>query len=152
MSTRSLIGAETESGAKMVYVHSDGYPDGHWGKVETLQRLVAKHGVSKVAATLLKTTSGWSSLSDSDREELPAMYQDGRFELVSGFGIRYTLDVIPGKESYTPQGNSEYDTESTTYKADAEYLYLICMDGKTLRWAENSGPWDQLEWHTEPLV
>lgn len=151
MSTRSLVGAETESGIKMVYVHSDGYPEGQWGKIATLQQLVAKHGVSKVVSTLLETTSGWSSFDGVPGVELSAGHADGRFELVPDFGIRYTLDVIPGMEAYTPQGNSEYDTEATSHEADAVYLYVISADGKTLRWAENNDRWDKLNWFEEAL-
>jgi hypothetical protein len=149
MSTRCLIGAETESGVKMVYVHSNGYPDGQWGKVQTLQRLVSQFGLGGVLSTLLETPSGWSSFDGSPGDELQAGHTDGRFELIPNFGVRYTL--TPTSDG-TVQGNTSYATpgELATYW-DIEYIYIITSDGK-LKWSPHSGDdWDALPWTYETL-
>ena len=144
MSTRSLVGAETESGTKLVYVHSDGYPDGYWGKVETLRRLVAQFGLDKVVGTLLQTPSGWSSFDGNPGETLNPGYADGRFELVPGFGVRFTDVEGQGNTKYaTPEDHNEY--------WDVEYVYVITADGK-LRWAPHGdGEWADQDWLTEDL-
>lgn len=152
MSTRGLVGAETESGIKAVYVHSDNYPDGQWGKIETLRRLVAAHGVSKVLATLLETPAGWSSFDGEPGDELSAGHTDGRFELVPGFGVRYTLDEIDmGGLGKMTQGNTEYDGPGSPINWDIEYVYVIAADGTTLRWAEGAEDWSKLVWNEVAL-
>ncbi len=152
MSTRSLIGAETENGIKMVYVHCDGYPDDYWGKVQTLQRLVAEHGLDRVVSTLLETPAGWSSF-DGNAEQLSQFERDGRFELVPGFGVRHTLTEVDLGGRTTVQGNKEYATPEDAHEYwDTEFVYVITADGK-LRWAPHwDAPWAELEWHDEELV
>lgn len=152
MSTRCLIGAETESGIRAVYCHSDGYPDNFYGKVETLRRLIAQHGLSKVVSTLLATPAGWSSFDGEPGDELSPGHTDGRFELVPGFGVRYTLDEIDmGGLGKTVQGNTEYAGPDKPLNWDVEYVYVIAADGKTLRWAPAAGVRKILQWNEVPL-
>lgn len=162
MSTRSLIGGDTDRGTIMVYVHSDGYPDGHWGKIETLRRLIAAHGIDRVMATLLQTTSGWSSFDGDTDDGLSKAYDDGRFELVPGFGVRYTLTEMeprwPGGQPYV-QGNTSYATPAD-FTGDADnwwdvaYIYVVSADGKQVRYCENDSrqAWDDKPWQTVSLL
>ena len=148
MSTRCLIGADTEVGTRLVYVHHDGYPRSRYGKLPTLARLVARDGLSRVVATLLSTPSGWSSFDGEPPAELPAFHADGRFELVPGYGVRYTLTPLDG---YV-QGDTEYTTPATAPDADFAYVYVLDTEGR-VRWAENSGAaWDDLGWQQMTLA
>jgi hypothetical protein len=142
MSTRSLIGAETDSGIRLVYVHSDGYPDGQWGKVQTLQRLIATHGIDRVVSTLLHTPAGWSSFDGNPTGEMYPTDPD-RFELVAGFGVRYIGE----------QGNEHYATPEDAHEYwDTEYVYVLNPQG-ILRWAAHwDTKWADLQWHEVVLV
>ena len=36
MSTRSILAFDTDKGVRGVYIHSDGYPEGQWGRMAQL--------------------------------------------------------------------------------------------------------------------
>lgn len=156
MGTRSLVGAETESGTKLVYVHWDGYPE---GRLPVLHEFIKRHGLDKTIATILETTSGWSSLDPDHEPELREFARTGQFEIVQGFGERYTLTPITlGDEEGYIQGNLEYATPENALKWDSEYVYVFTADRQSIKWAPtwtDGGQvltWDALDWQVEPII
>lgn len=130
MSTRCVIAAVTEVGVKGVYVHGDGYPDGSCGKLATLPKMIADHGLSKVVGTLLASPAGWYSFDGGDDD--------------------YGLDVVPGFGNRFTAGMTEYYTDAHQVDWDLQYVYLIHPDG-SIQWADkgvtqDDVPWSALEW------
>lgn len=111
MSTRSFVGTvNADKTFRARYVHSDGYPT---GVGETLAALIALHGVEETLRVVTEEHYGWSNLNayapditnvraDSEAAyDTPAfqaslfrgkyaIYGDGRFENIPGYGIAYT--------------------------------------------------------------
>jgi hypothetical protein len=112
--------------------------------------MVQQYGLGTVVGTLLQTTSGWSSFDGEPGSELPSMYSDGRFELVPGFGVRYTLDELDLYGQKTVQGNTEYDGPGMPISFDIDYVYVFTADGN-LKWAEGQESWDSLRWNRVEL-
>lgn len=133
MSTRSVVYGRTDSGIKGVYVHSDGYPE---ARLPVLAELIRRDGVDRAMSTLLEQTWGWSFLDSAPETQLPASKQDGRFELVPGYGVRYTVE---------DGGEPNYRDTSNEGRLDAVYVYVIEQDG-TVSYAENGALWDALDW------
>jgi hypothetical protein len=134
MSTRSVVYGRTESGIKGVYVHSDGHPE---TRLPVLAVLIRRDGVDRVMSTLLEQTWGWSFLdSDPEGMPLPASKQDGRFEVVPGYGVRYTEE---------DGGEPDYRDTSNEGRLDAVYVYVVEQDG-SISYAENGALWDALDW------
>jgi hypothetical protein len=145
MSTRCWIGAETESGIKAVFVHSDGYPGIEPAKVDscgvipTLRDLVATHGIDKVVSTLLETSHPWDTFSDWTPEPEWTWYFTERYKIVPGFGVRFNMDS-PGPQYFTP-------ARAITW--DVEYVYVIQADGKTVKWATKGVTKGNRAWRTQ---
>ena len=135
MSTRSVVYGRTDSGIKGVYVHSDGHPD---TRLPVLAELIRRDGVDRVMSTLLEQTWGWSFLdSDPEGAPLPDSKQDGRFEPVPGYGVRYTAE---------DGGEPHYRDTSSEGRLDAVYVYVVEQDG-SISYADNGGAlWDGLDW------
>lgn len=140
MSTRSIVAAEFEGQIKGVYVHSDGYPDGEWGKLATLSRLIERDGVVKVVRTIMGKPNGWSDLDpDQEKDQLSSGYGDGRFLAIPGYGVQYSAKRFPnmyGKDKPGMQADSEYRVPGD---GGEEYFYVIRADG-TIDWCEGDWP------------
>jgi hypothetical protein len=133
MSTRSVVYGRTDSGIKGVYVHSDGHPE---TRLPVLAELIRRDGVDRVMSTLLEQTWGWSFLDpDPEGAPLPDSKQDGRFELVPGYGVRYTAED-GGEPNYRGTSNDA---------PDVAYVYVVEQDG-SISYAENGALWDGLDW------
>lgn len=135
MSTRCLMGADTESGIKAVYVHSDGYADGEHGVINVLRGLVATHGLNRVVSTLLRKDSPWDMFADWTPRPEYTWYFTDQYEIVPGFGVRF--DVA-----------GRYFTTSDRIPWDIEYVYVIQTDG-TLRWAHKGVTKGDRTWRTQ---
>lgn len=131
MSTRSFTGeVDAEGQFKGRYVHSDGYPS-HMGA--TLAALVEREGVKGVLQRVTRDYYGWSTLSettpdikgvraDSSAEwgspgrqaalfrGKYAIYGDGRFENVPGWGIAYTTKQDQSSAEDWIEGGINFDT------------------------------------------
>lgn len=141
MSTNAIIAAEFEDGVKGVYLHSDGYPEGQFGVLNQLTIKIERDGVDKVIRKLLGKPSGWSCIfNDEDiSDNLRAMYSDGRFLFVSGYGIQYSRRVIRGMK----------DSDGGPYRqGDEDYVrpgigwgpwYVIQRDGQ-IAWTQGDWP------------
>lgn len=143
MSTRCWIGAETESGIKAVYVHSDGYPGvapgnpDPCGVVPVLRELVATHGLDKVVATLLQSPNPWDTFSDWTPKPEYTWYFTGDYDIIPGFGVRMN-----------PSTEWHYFTTEDRIAWDVEYVYVIQLDG-TLRWAVKGVTKGDRTWRTQ---
>jgi hypothetical protein len=142
MSTRSIVYGHTESGIKGVYVHFDGYPE---GRLPVLAKLIQRDGVDRVMSTILAQTWGWSSLDANPvPPELPPYMGDGRFELVTGYGVRYTKD---------DGGEPDYrDTSQQARDIFIEYVYVVEQDGSISYATNQDVPWDDLAWESTALA
>jgi hypothetical protein len=139
MSTRSILAFETEKGIRGVYVHCDGYPEGEWGRLNQFSQLVARDGISKVAATVL-AHSHWSHLLVSNA------YVEGHpppsHEIpLDGYGAYF--EHVDRDRYFTPDQLKEW--------WDSEYVYLVNPLGE-IRWADigvghDDLTWDSLEWN-----
>jgi hypothetical protein len=147
MSTRSIVAAEFEDGSiKGVYVHSDGYPEGQWGKLNVLSTLIKRDGVDKVIRRIMGKPNGWSSLDpDQTREFSYDSYKDGRFLAVPGYGVQFSARKMNfcGRKDYR-QADTEYRVPGD---GGEEYFYLIRRDG-TIDWCE--GDWPAPVKHFDP--
>ena len=87
MSTRSCVARRTaDNGWEGRYVHFDGYPE---ARVPVLLDLIYRKGVERVRNVVIDwNPRGWSCLT-GEREELDWFQQDGRFGVVSDYGIAY---------------------------------------------------------------
>lgn len=139
MSTRSIVAAEFgEADIRGVYVHSDGYPDGKWGKLNVLSTLITRDGVEKVIKKILGKPNGWSNLDpDQERDSLTPGYQDGRFLTVPGYGVQYSIRKMNlfGRKDYR-QGDMEYRRPGD---GGEEFFYIINRNG-TISWCEGDWP------------
>ena len=85
MSTRSCVARRTaDNGWEGRYVHFDGYPE---ARVPVLLDLIYRKGVDRVRNVVIDwNTKGWSCLT-GEHETLNEYQQDGRFGVVSDYGI-----------------------------------------------------------------
>lgn len=120
MGTRSAVGTLNEAGEfKGRYIHWDGYPG---GVGDDLAQLVERDGAEKVLKVLTEDHYGWSNLDLSGDIKLSPGYDDGRFEVVEGYGIAYT----------TFQDQSGPDEWVNGPDVMIEYTYAINEDGSIL--------------------
>jgi hypothetical protein len=128
MSTRSCVARRTaENGWEGRYVHFDGYPE---ARVPVLLDLIYRKGVERVRNVVIDwNPQGWSVLS-GERETLNEWQQDGRFAVVSDYGIAYRdSDPLTISSNDIPDCFIEYvyilDDESMTvleYK-DGQHVF-----------------------------
>ena len=122
MSTRSLIGMETEDGIKSIYCHYDGYPLGvgyrlkhHWQDREQVAELLALGDILSLGLTI-------GEKHDCDRD----------WELANKNGWTRVYHRDRGEECVTVCPESYPDRE--VFLADAkdrwtEWIYLLTSDG-----------------------
>lgn len=137
MGTRSVVAAEFPDGIKGVYVHSDGYPEGPSGMLNTLGALIARDSVDKVITKIVGKPNGWSSLDQNQtRENLNQMYKDGRFLAIPGYGVQFSAKLVK-------IGGKPYRQALTEYRKPGDggeaYFYLIKRDG-SIDWVEGDWP------------
>jgi len=128
MSTRSCVARRTaDNGWEGRYVHFDGYPE---ARVPVLLDLIYRKGVDRVRNVVIDwNPQGWSVLS-GERETLNEWQQDGRFAVVSDYGIAYRdRDPLTISSNDIPDCFIEYvyilDDESMTvleYK-DGQHVF-----------------------------
>lgn len=140
MSTRSILAFETEMGVRGVYVHTDGYPEGEWGRLNQLSILIARDGVSKVATTVLEH-SHWSCLF-AEQVTKPE-YSPEHETLVVGYGMYFEHDA--GDRYFTPDQLQDW--------WDSEYVYLVNPEGE-VKWValgvgHDDLTWESLQWRTD---
>lgn len=133
MATRSVVGTYTDGGKhwRGRYVHWDGYPE---GRLPVLSAMIDRDGALKTLQTIMRYR-GWSNL-DPDMawdHQLERGYDDGRFEVVAGYGIAYT----------EKQGvENRYETDRNV-NSGCEYAYIIdlverCIDVYEYVWDEKA--------------
>lgn len=138
MSTRSIAAVETEAGIVGVYVHSDGYPEGKWGRLATYRDLIDRDGAAKVCETLL-THSHWSYVFMED-----------------GGTVRPDELGVPGYGAVLESNNERFTPDQLDEWWDSEYVYVIHPETGHIRWAAlgvrhprgggSTAAWDALVW------
>jgi hypothetical protein len=141
MSTRSLVGGLTDSGTYVVYVHSDGYPE---GRLPVLEAIIKRDGPAKALVNILSARAGGWSYLEEDTPPTAKDHLDGRGRVVEGYGLQYN-DAPEATPLRFPE---EYDVQTWI-----EYVYLIPEVGP-IRYAaaDRSTPpeeWDWKEHHVE---
>jgi hypothetical protein len=116
----------------------DGHPE---SQLPVLAEFIRRDGVDRTVSTLLAQTWGWCFLDPNPEKMVLASSASvdyyGRFELVPGYGCRYTE-----KDSSL----NRYGDASNAGRLDALYVYVIEQDG-TISYAGNDGAlWDDLDW------
>jgi hypothetical protein len=142
MTTRGLIGADTESGIRAVFLKCDA-DDG----LTDLRELAARHGVDKVAITLLETGQSWYGINWTP---MPEHLEAGRFrpeayEIVPDFGVKFA------------QSPCRYFTTTNRIPWDCEWVWIIQADGKTVKWVhkgvtKGDRTWRTQHWQESPLL
>jgi hypothetical protein len=135
MSTRSLVGGLTDSGTYVVYVHSDGYPE---GRLPVLDAIIKRDGAAKALATILSAREGGWSYLEADTKDGGQTHLEGRGRNIGGYGCQYT-DAPEATPQRFPE---EYSDDQW-----AEYVYLIPEEGPLI-WAEvqRGKPTEEWNW------
>lgn len=126
MSTRSVIAKPTEHGWVGRYCHSDGYPE---HMVPELMRLVKEKGLDRCIDILINFNAGWSFITDNPT--LTVGYNDdGRFKVVSNYGIAYTTRKmnIFGQADYQQASMDDW-IDNLGDSCGAEWAYVLTPEG-----------------------
>lgn len=140
MSTRSLVGGLTDSGTYVVYVHSDGYPE---GRLPVLDAIISRDGAPKALATILSAREGGWSYLEPGTKDGGATHLDGRGRNIGGYGCQYT-DAPDQPPMRFPE---DYIDDMW-----AEYVYLIPETGPLIWAAVKRGvPTENWDWQRHEL-
>lgn len=146
MSTRSVVARAEGDGFRGRYVHSDGYPT---SRGPTLWALIKRDGTQKVLKTIVDEHYGWSSLNLRDNVLSPGYNDDGRFVVVPGYGIAYTVkDGQSSPDEFITQEKPDWGVEwawvlnrsaLSVFVANGErwnLVEVVNLDGPEPDWAE----------------
>jgi hypothetical protein len=121
MGTRSVIAIETETGFKGRYVHWDGYPE---HMVPEYFRLLKEKGYERCVDVLINWNAGWSNITS--KPTLDPTTSDGRFKVVSNYGVAYTTKKMNfmGDPEYQQASFSQWVTSEDT-ESWCEWAYVL---------------------------
>ena len=142
MTTRGLVGADTESGIRAVFLKCDA-DEG----LTNLRELVARHGVNKTVSTLLETGQSWYGINwTPEPYHIEAgVFRPEVYDIVPDFGVKFT------------QSPRRYFTTANRIPWDCEWVWIVQADGSTVRWVhkgctKGDRTWRTQKWKESPLL
>ena len=146
MSTRSIVAKQQGDTWAGRYCHWDGYPS-HHGAV--IWHIVKRDGIENAVKTLVDDNFYWSTLNPFQKaDDLPDYSDDGRFDIVTGYGIAGNTNQSDPDEWYTPENYRDSWCDYVYVIAPAGLLVMRIYDDAILgffRWEDEEPNWVEVQ-------